>query len=303
MFKRKKEIDLLVLSTLIFAFLLELFYFRPSVIIVILGFFVYVALILMHYDTHIQDQIKHPFSYALAELKDTNNFLERYSHAFIRGFYYRFSHFLKGYSMKKHLHFLIQPTFLYWSVFSLLFFFGNFWFDQLLILCTVAIFFMIMASVSHIYKNSFKIEDKHLHILGMTKMVVVFLAMMASYAYYHFGYVLAYEGMMLCLSATVVLLYQYAWKTGELYKKIWAWQAIFWSGLLNLGVYYLLARNSLNFFLSVTVLFSIYSICFGILKHYLKGDLNKKIVYEYLVVALVICSIIWANSFFSERVL
>jgi len=302
MFEKKIESTILIISTLIFAIILQMFAIHSKAYILIMGYLVVVGLVLLHYDLHITTKHKSPFKSAYLEHLDAP-LVERLFMTIVKGFFNRIHHFYKKENILSHAHFLIQPTFLYWSVCSILFFFINPWLSGGLIIVASLCFMLILASISMIYKKKLLIEEKHFHILSITKMLIVFLSFMASYGYYFFRLIYGYNAVLLAMATTVVLLYQFAWSSGKLFKKELVWPSIFWAGLFTAAICLILVNNLTNYYFAVVCLFATYYVCFGILKHYIKGDLTKKIALEYLIYSVLLVALIWANTYFGESIL
>jgi len=301
MFKKEKHVNILMISTLIFGILLEMFALSPSVLVVVLGYFVVLGSVFLHYDIHWEEKHKSPFkSVYLEHLSE--KFIPRIGLTLFKGFAHRFRHLYHKDNIFSHLNFIIQPSFLYWSTISLLFFFINPFFVQILIVVATVSYMLILASISKIYQKALLIEERYFHLLTITKTLVVFLSFMASYAYYYFRLVAPYHALALVLATTLALLYQFAWKSGELYKKDFAWAGIFWSALFVCLITFMLIAGNVPYFLAVVCLFAAYYLCFGVLKHYLFGDLTKKIFVEYLVSAAFLIVLVWANTYFDKMV-
>ena len=302
MFEKKIESTILVISTLIFAFILQMFSLHSSASILIIGYLIVAGLVLLHYDLHIVHKHTNPFRAAHTEHFHLP-FIEKWFMTIVKGVLNRIHHFYKKENVSSHMHFLIQPTFLYWSVCSILFFFINPWLSGGLVVAASLCFMLILASISMIYKKALIIEEKHFHLLSITKTLIVFFSFMASYGYYFFRLTTGYNAVVLTMAVTVSLLYQFAWKSGKLFKKELVWPSIFWAGLFTAAICLILVNSFTNYYFAVVCLFASYYLCFGILKHYIKGDLTKKIALEYVISAIMLVALIWVNTYFGQQVL
>ncbi len=303
MFASKKHNNIFVLSCIVFPFILELFVINPRVSIVVLGYLAVLGVLLIHYDIHTFDKHKLPFRSAYLEHMHLP-FFEKHSHSLLKGLFRRFHHFIKPKYIPYHFQFLIQPTFLYWSIISLIFFYANPWFVQTLIVVATFCFMVILGNISGIYRKKFKIEEKHLHLFSITKIVIVFMSLFASAGYYFFGFISPYQTMILVLAVSFTLLYNYAWKTGKLFSEKYAWMGVLWSGLFVTSISWILvSNNKMGIYLTVVMLFAAYYFCCGILKNYLIGDLSRKLFLEYLIAALILIAFVWANSYFGQYVI
>jgi hypothetical protein len=302
MFKKEKHNHILIIATLLFGVTLELIYFRPSLLFILLGYLLVFLTVFCHYDLHLEKLHINPFKKAWIKHKHRPA-IEKWGTIVLTGLYNRFHHFYKKDNLLPHLVFLIQPSFLYWSTSSLLFFFVDPLFSQILIFASTMAYMLILASISGIYSKALKVEEKHFHLLSITKTLVVFLSLMASYGYFYFGFVNHYNAIVLVLATTVVLLFQFAWKSGKLFTKSLAWPAVFWSGLFLSSVAFALVSARVGFVFAVVSLFASYYLCFGLLRHYLKGDLTKKLFWEHLIVAILLVTLVWGNTYFDKLVL
>jgi hypothetical protein len=302
MFKKDSHINLMVFSVLGFALILEMFFILPSILTVLLGYLAVFAFVVLHYDTYTTYRHQHPFKTAFIKYAHLNLF-ERYGLAFLQGVIYRFKHFFHQESRVFNFQLLIQPTFLYWSAASLILLFVNPLFVQAVIIVSTVLFMILLASISSIYKKELVIGAHHLHLLSITKILIVFLAFMASYGYYYLQFIGLYNVLALTMAITFVLLYNYAWKTGELFKKSLGFAMVCWAGLFTALVCFLIAKYNINYYVAIISLYASYYFSFGIIKHYLKGDLTKKIFWEYLIASILLIIFIWSNSFYGSYIL
>jgi hypothetical protein len=221
---------------------------------------------------------------------------------FVEAFKNRVRHLYHWSYLRHYLNYLIMPSILYWSVVILMFLnpFHELFKDALIIISTASL------SVAYWYlKQGFsrhmEMHNVGLRVLGLVKILAAYLAYTALLA---LGW---YFGLNLFLLVPVVFLVTF----------LVLYQALFQHKLLKLEVYPLILLVStllalvfavvfqkwnINYYTAGLLVTAVYNVVWGMLHKYLDRSLNRKLMWEYIFMLLVIVSLILATHDFKGRI-
>ena len=222
---------------------------------------------------------------------------------FWEAFKQRVAHVRNWEYWRHYQNYLVLPGVLYWSVVILLFLNPfKFGVKQAIILSasfamSVAYWFM----KEHV-SRALEHQAEWIKVLGLVKLFAAFLIYSAILGV---TFNQGFDGWFLLtstLTLTFLLVYQALFQHRLLNFEIFLWIVIisFVMGIVSLWVY---QNWDTQYFSGGLVMLAVYNMLWGILHNYLDKTLNRRVVWEYLVMMVLVISVLFASHNFGQRVL
>lgn len=214
----------------------------------------------------------------------------------------RIAHVLDWSYLRHFQNFLVLPGIIYWAVVVLLFLNP---FREALKQVIVIIASISMTVAYWYFKDFFsrKMEAHEfgLRILSLVKLSAAFLVFSASLgATWYFG--LGEEFLSLALLATsFLLIYQALFQHKLLHFQLYLWIILFSFVVAVVGIAVFRVWET-NYFTGGLVILAVYNFFWGLTHHYLDGNLNKKVFWEYSLMTFLVLSFLLASHDFASRI-
>lgn len=214
----------------------------------------------------------------------------------------RFAHVMNWQYFRHYQNYLVLPGIIYWTVVVLLFSnpFNHVLKQSLILLTTFAMGVAYWYMKEHVSR---KLEHDHewIKILAIVKLFAAFTsysALLAVSLRYGYGPMFLFAAT---LALTFFLIYQALFQHKLLNFDTFMWVIIisFFMGIVALWVY---DNWNTQYFTGGLVMLSVYNSLWGILHNYLDKTLNRRVVFDYLVMTIFIISVLFASHNFNQRI-
>jgi hypothetical protein len=221
---------------------------------------------------------------------------------FWNAFKERCSHIRKWEYIRHYQNYLVLPGLIYWSVVVLLFLnpFKSSLKQMIILSATFALSVAYWFMKEHISRQ-LEHEASWIKVLSLVKLFAAFLVYSASLAV-TLNYAYDSTFLLSCVfTLTFLLIYQALFQHRLLNFEILIWIIIIslTQAVVSLWVY---QNWNTEYFSGGLVMLAVYNMLWGILHHHLDKTLNRKIVFEYLVMMIFIISVLFASHNFHQRV-
>jgi len=213
----------------------------------------------------------------------------------------RFQHFLNWRYFKHYINYLILPAILFWSVIILIFL--NPFRESMKQIVIIASSFALTVVYWHMKEHvTARLESRMpwLKVLAAVKLFAAFMAFAALFGFvWYFG--LSQNFLFyFVLGATFFLiyqaLYQYDFHSGTLLFSV-----LLCSVLIGLAAIWIYRVWSVEYFTAALALLALYNTLWGLIHHYIDRTLTARITFEYIIMAVVVLSIVYATHNFANR--
>ena len=215
----------------------------------------------------------------------------------------RFKHFLNWRYSVHFLNYLVLPAITYWAVVILLYL--NPFHPQEKQLIIVTSSFALTVAYWYTKRHlSAKLESRFVwfRILSWVKLFSVFLAYSAIYGIVRYFGLSGSAFIYATAAASFLLIYQalfaYGYHTAKLITL-----SLLGSIVLAVVGYWIYGLWSTEYYSAALVMLCCYNLLWGLIHHSVDHTLNRRIIVEYLVLAILILSIILASHNFHTRII
>jgi len=214
----------------------------------------------------------------------------------------RFHHFFDWKFLKHYLNYLVLPSILFWAIVILVYlnpFAGNL--KQILILASTFSFVLYFWHMKEHITSNMEAHEKMLRLLATTKLLAVYAAFAATIGiswYYGLN-----SGVVFISSAAVsFLLVRQALISYSLGNPDTNFLTFIFSILIGFAAIWVYKNWTYQYFTAALLLAILYNTFWGLLHHKLDRTLNKKIVWEYILLDILVLAIIFSTHNFGPRI-
>ena len=201
--------------------------------------------------------------------------------------------------LRHYQNYLVLPGLIYWATVVLLFLNPFRWDPKQLIIwsATFALSVAYWFMKEHISRR-LEAEAHWIRILSLVKLFAAFLAysaLVGTTQYFNFDKSFLF---MAALTITFQALFQHKLLSFQIF--IWIVAIALVQALLSLWVY---DNWNSEYFTAGLVITAVYNSLWGMLHHHLDHTLNKKVMFEYMTMMILVISFIFASHNFNQRVM
>lgn len=220
----------------------------------------------------------------------------------IRALKDRTSHLANWHYLRHYINFLVLPSLIYWSCTILIFLnpFQNL-VKQLVIISSTLFLAVAYWHFKKVYSRNLEIHAVPIKILSLVKLFTAFLVYSAALGYvWYFGYGSGVL-MFVVFFSTLGMLYQAVFQHRLLGPRTLHFMLLI-SALVSAASLMVYDLWNIEYFTGGLVMLAVYNLFWGMLHHKMEGNLNAKLVFEYLLMTILFLSILVGGHNFGPRI-